>query len=158
MHNSKTIEYLNKLKQDENNILNQAAAILETRYVREEAFYNADATKAYLSCKLNQYEREVFSVLLLDNQHRLIKYKELFFGTIDSASVYPREVVKLALEYNAAAVIFAHNHPSGIPEPSNADTQITNRLKQALALVDIRVLDHIIVGETAYSFAESGWL
>lgn len=156
MHSTITTDYRNKLKDEEKAILNQAASILETRYIREETFYNADATKAFLSCKLNQYDKEVFSMLMLDNQHRLIQYKELFFGTIDGAAVYPREVVKLVLEYNAAAVIFAHNHPSGIPEPSTADKQITARLKQALALVDVRVLDHVIVGESTYSFAEAG--
>jgi DNA repair protein RadC len=104
------------------------------------------------------YEREVFAVLLLDNQHRLIEYQELFFGTIDAASVYPREVVKVAFNCNAAAVIFAHNHPSGIAEPSNADKHITQKLRDALALIDIRVLDHFVVGETCVSFAERGYL
>lgn len=158
MHTNQSTDYLNKLQDDEKAILNQAASILEARYIREEAFYNADATKAFLSCKLNQHEREVFSVLMLDNQNRLIQYKELFYGTIDGAAVYPREVVKIVLEYNAAAVIFAHNHPSGLPDPSNADKQITARLKQALALIDVRVLDHVIVGESTYSFAEAGLL
>ena len=99
----------------------------------------------------------MFACLYLDNQHRLIEYKELFRGTIDGASVYPREVVKLCLQLNAAAVIFAHNHPSGINEPSQADRQITDKLKQALALVDIRVLDHFIIGDgEPFSFAEHG--
>ncbi len=91
-------------------------------------------------------------------QHYLIHYEELFRGTIDGASVYPREVVKLVLQHNAAAVIFAHPHPSGVSEPSQADRRITERLKQALALIDVRVLDHIVVGKTATSFAEHGWL
>lgn len=156
MHSTKTTDYLTSLKDEDKAILNQAASILEARYVREQAFYNVDATKAYLSCKLNQHDSEVFSVLMLDNQHRLIQYKELFYGTIDGASVYPREVVKLVLQYNAATVIFAHNHPSGVPDPSHSDKQITERLKQALALIDVRVLDHIIVGESTYSFAEAG--
>jgi DNA repair protein RadC len=95
----------------------------------------------------------------MDNQHRLIKYEELFFGTIDSASVHPREVVKHALKHNAAAVIFAHNHPSGVAEPSQADQRITDRLKSALLLVDVRVLDHMIVGDQeVLSFAEKGLL
>lgn len=108
--------------------------------------------------KIGGSEREVFAVMLLDNQHRLIEFKELFQGTIDAASVYPREVVKTALKANAAAVIFAHNHPSGDPEPSQADRRITTRLQDALALIDVRVLDHIVVGEQCTSFAERGWL
>lgn len=96
--------------------------------------------------------------MFLDNQHRLIAFEELFFGTIDSASVYPREVLKAALKVNAAAIILAHNHPSGDATPSQADKQITQRLKEALALVDIRVLDHIVVGDSAISFAERGLL
>jgi DNA repair protein RadC len=101
----------------------------------------------------------VFAVLFLDNQHRLIEYVELFRGTIDAAAVYPREVVKETLSRNAAAVIFAHNHPSGSVEASQADRMLTDRLKQALALVDVRVLDHIIVaGNATVSFAERGWL
>ncbi|HAS8160916.1 TPA: DNA repair protein RadC, partial [Vibrio vulnificus] len=107
---------------------------------------------------LKHHEREVFAVMFLDNQHRLIAFEELFFGTIDSASVYPREVLKAALKINAAALIFAHNHPSGDATPSQADKQITQRLKEALALVDIRVLDHIVVGDSAISFAERGLL
>ena len=96
--------------------------------------------------------------MLLDNQHRLIEFRELFFGTIDAAPVYPREVVKLVLEHNAGAVIFAHNHPSGVSEPSEADKRITRRLTDALAVIDVKVLDHIVVGETAVSFAERGLL
>jgi DNA repair protein RadC len=96
---------------------------------------------------------------LLVNRHRVIRYKELFHGTIDGASVHPREVVREALENNAAAIIFAHNHPSGMAEPSDADRQITLRLKDALALVDVRVLDHLVVGDTeTVSMAERGWV
>ncbi|HGP3147634.1 TPA: JAB domain-containing protein, partial [Pseudomonas aeruginosa] len=102
---------------------------------------------------------EVFAALFLDSQHRLLEYVELFRGTIDAAAVYPREVVKEALRVNAAAVIFSHNHPSGNPEPSQADKVLTQRLKEALALVDVRTLDHIIVGgEATASFAEQGLL
>jgi DNA repair protein RadC len=106
------------------------------------------------------YRHEVFGCLWLDNQHRVLEFEELFHGTIDGASVYPREVVRAALRLNAAAVIFAHNHPSGVAEPSEADRMITQRLKQALNLIDIRVLDHFIVGDgdQAYSFAEHGLL
>lgn len=139
-------------------VLEKAAEIVATRYLRGNAFTNPQATKDFLQYKMGGYEREVFAILLLDNQHRLIEYQELFFGTIDAASVYPREVVKLALNYNAAAVIFAHNHPSGIAEPSNADKQITRKLKDALALIDVRVLDHFVVGDTCISFAERGYL
>ena len=100
----------------------------------------------------------MFAVMLLDSQHKLIDYRELFFGTIDSASVYPREVVKAVLADNAAAVIFTHNHPSGEIKPSQADIAITSRLKDALALIDVQVLDHIIVGNGTASMAEFGLL
>lgn len=115
------------------------------------------AVRKYLSAKLADFEHEVFAVLFLDTQHRLIEYSELFRGTIDSASVYPRELVKEALRLNAAAVIVSHNHPSGNPEPSGADKVLTQRLREALALVDVRTLDHIIVaGGSTISFAERG--
>lgn len=124
---------------------------------RGSALNSPDITRAYLSAQLRGYSYEVFACLFLDNQHRVIQLDELFRGTIDSASVYPREVAKQALRHNAAAVIFAHNHPSGISEPSQADKLITEKLKQALALFDIRVLDHFIVGDgIPYSFAEHG--
>lgn len=111
----------------------------------------------YLSLTLRAQPNEVFAAIFLDNQHQIIEYKELFYGTINGAQVYPRVVVQQALKYNAAAIIFAHNHPSGICEPSQSDIQITDRLKNALALVDIRVLDHFIVGDTEhYSFAQHG--
>src|ERR1700675_3154058 len=117
------------------------------------------ATRDYLSLKLGSLEREVFAVIFLDKRHRLISYQEMFQGTIDGASVHPREVVKEALKQNAAAVILAHPHPSRVAEPSQTDEFITTRLKEALALVDIRVLDHIIVaGGDTTSFAERGLL
>jgi DNA repair protein RadC len=126
---------------------------------RGSALSSPDITRAYLSAQLRGYSYEVFACLFLDNQHRVIQLDELFRGTIDGASVYPREVVKKALHHNAAAVIFAHNHPSGIAEPSAADKHITEKLKQALALFDIRVLDHFIIGDgQPYSFAEHGLL
>lgn len=115
-------------------------------------------SKNLLSAKLAVLEAERFAVLFLDNKHKLLAYEELFFGTIDNSAVHPREVVKRALYHNSAAVIFGHNHPSGIPEPSRADEAITLRLKEALSMVDVRVLDHIVVGETAVSFAERGLL
>ena len=115
------------------------------------------ATRDFLSAQLRDLEHEVFCCLYLDKRHRLIRYEELFRGTIDGASVHPREIVKLALQRNSAAVIIAHNHPSGVAEPSHADELITHRVKEALALVDIRLLDHIIVGDgAAVSLAERG--
>lgn len=117
------------------------------------------ATHRFLIARLRDQPHELFCCLHLDNRHRLIAFDELFRGTIDGASVHPREVVKQALRRNAAAVILAHNHPSGIAEPSQADELITRRLREALALVDIRVLDHCIVGDNGcLSFAESGLL
>jgi DNA repair protein RadC len=126
---------------------------------RGDVLTSPEVTRAYLSNQLRHYPHEVFACLFLDNQHHILKYEELFTGTIDGASVYPREVVKKALQHNAAAVIFAHNHPSGISEPSQADKLITDKLKQALNLMDIRVLDHFIIGDSQpYSFAEHGLL
>ncbi|WP_438451929.1 RadC family protein [Vibrio alginolyticus] len=139
-----------------NELLERAAEALATKYKREGTFTNPTNVKEYLKLKLGAHEREVFAVMFLDNQHQLISFEELFFGTIDAASIYPREVLKTALNHNAAAVIFAHNHPSGIAEPSQADKRITQRLIDALKLVDIRVLDHIVVGEDCVSFAEKG--
>lgn len=122
-----------------------------------EQLQNPDHTKRYLQARMSHYQQEVFACLFLDNQHQVIEIEELFFGSIDSASVYPREVVKKVLHFNAAAVIFAHNHPSGIAEPSQADRLITDQLKQALGLIDVRVLDHIVVGHNnSTSFAERG--
>lgn len=117
------------------------------------------STRRYLSAWLRDRDREVFAALFLDSQHHVLAAEELSQGTLDAASVYPREVVKRALALGAAAVIFAHNHPSGVAEPSSADRLLTDRLKQALGLVDVRVLDHFVVGEGApTSFAERGWL
>ena len=132
---------------------------LETSFSRGDAISDPGITRRYLKGKLRGYVHEVFACMYLDNQHRLICYEELFFGTIDGASVHPREVVRRVLRHNAAAVIFAHNHPSGIAEPSQADRRITERLKSALALVDVRVLDHMVVGDQEVtSFAERGLL
>jgi DNA repair protein RadC len=126
---------------------------------RGSALSSPDITRAYLSARLRSYNYEVFACLFLDNQNRVIELDELFRGTLNSANVYPREVAKQALHHNAAAVIFAHNHPSGIAEPSQADKHITEKLQQALALFDIRVLDHFIIGDgQPYSFAENGLL
>lgn len=149
-----------ELSDDE--VIKYACTVLEQRLAYRTDPENViltspDASRRYLMLKLGEREQEVFAVMFLDNRHRLIKYEELFYGTIDGASVHPREVVKAALRHNAAAVIVAHNHPSGVPEPSRADEAITRRLKEALAFVDIRVLDHIVVGGTEItSFAERG--
>ncbi|WP_438970734.1 RadC family protein [Methylophaga sp.] len=140
-------------------VLEMSQRHLESGIVRGEAFQDCNLTKNYLKHRLRAYPHEVFSCLFLDNQHRMIAFEELFRGTIDGASVYPREVVKQAIKHNAAAVIFAHNHPSGIAEPSQADIHITRRLKSALELVDIRVLDHIIIGDAEpTSLAQRGEL
>ena len=139
-------------------VLEKASEILAEELISSDVFDSTLKTKSFLECKMGHYEREVFSVLLLDNRHRLIKFQELFFGTIDSASVYPREVVKAVLNANAATVIFAHNHPSGNAEPSTADRLITNKLVDALKLIDVEVLDHIVVGHSSVSFAERGLL
>ncbi len=113
----------------------------------------------YLQARLGDSPSECFAVLFLDNRHRLIAFEELFRGTIDGASVYPREVVRRALAHNAAAVILSHNHPSGVAEPSEADRQITLRLREALALIDVRVLDHIVIGDGEHcSLAQRGWI
>lgn len=140
-------------------VLEMARRHLEASLIRESALESPAMVRQYLSAKLRHQTREVFACLLLDNRHRVIRFEALFYGTLNAAAVYPREVVKLALEANAAAVILSHNHPSGVAEPSQADRQITDRLRDALALVDIRVLDHMVVGDNeVVSFAERGWL
>lgn len=116
---------------------------------RGDPLTSPEQTEQYLRNRMRDYQQEVFGCLWLDNRHRVIQFEELFFGTINGASVYSREVVRAALRHTAAAVIFCHNHPSGISEPSSADRQITQRLKQALELIDVAVLDHIIVGDQA---------
>jgi DNA repair protein RadC len=140
-------------------ILNAACAQMSHRVRRGTTLGSAKATRDYLALKLGNLEHEVFAVLFLDKRHRLISYQEMFRGTIDGATVHPREVVKEALKQNAAAVILAHPHPSGVSEPSAADESITHRLREALALIDVRVLDHVIVaGGDIFSFAERGLL
>jgi DNA repair protein RadC len=138
-------------------ILSVARGIMNRKVRRGVSMTSPQLVKNFLSIKLGTLEHEMFCVLLLDKRHRLIEYVELFRGTIDGASVHPREVVKLALAKNAAALVIAHPHPSGVAEPSQADELITQRLKDALSLVDIRVLDHVIVaaGEVV-SMAERG--
>jgi len=140
-------------------ILALAEQILFERVQRSDVFNSPDDTRRYLKVKLGSREAEVFAALFLDNRHRLIAFEELFYGTIDGCSVHPREIAKLALTLNAVAVILAHNHPSGVPEPSQADKTLTNRIKESLSLLDIRVLDHLVVGGTeVVSFAERGLL
>jgi DNA repair protein RadC len=138
-------------------VLDKAARIIQRRYLNDNpVFCSVSKVMDFLSCKLALKEHEVFAIMYLDSQHRLIEYREMFIGTIDSASVYPREIVKAALQVNAAAVILTHNHPSGDATPSECDKRITNKLIGALNLVDIRTLDHIIVGEKPVSFANLG--
>jgi DNA repair protein RadC len=142
----------------------QAVVEMTQRYLGEtlkrgEGLTSPQHTQMYLSSMLRDRHREAFYVLFLDNQHRVISDEVMFEGTIDAASVYPREVVKRALEHNSAAVILAHNHPSGVAEPSQCDRRITARIADALALVDIRVLDHFVIGDgEVVSFAERGWI
>ncbi len=142
----------------------QLQAVLEIgkRYLRETIkkdgpLTSANSAKEYLIAKLRDRSREIFCCLFLDTRHQVLAYKELFKGTIDGASVYPRIVVQRALEKNAAAVIIAHNHPSGVAEPSRADESLTRRLQSALELVDIRLLDHFVIGDgQCISLAERG--
>ena len=139
-------------------VLAKALEIIENRLRKPgEAMSSPQSVKDYLTIKLAELEHEVFFTLWLDGQHRVIQFGSMFRGTMNQTSVYPREVVKEALRLNAGAVIFAHNHPSGMPEPSRADEMLTKTLQEALALVDVKVLDHIIVGgTTTVSFAEKG--
>lgn len=143
----------------EDDILQLAESIVQKRFQRGETMASPEATKRYLCLQMAKLDREVFGTLFLDSQHRLIANEELFQGTIDSASVHPRILMQRALFLNAAAVILYHNHPSGAPEPSAADRQVTDRISAALSMIDIRTLDHLIVaGVRATSFAERGWL
>lgn len=144
----------------EREILDKAAAIVKARSLRRGRCIDGPSTsRPYLTTILQRHRTEVFACLYLDNRHRIIEYIEHFFGTVDGASVHPRVIVAKALELNASALIVAHNHPSGVAEPSRADRAITTRLSEALALVDVRIIDHIVVGDDATtSFAERGWL
>lgn len=140
-------------------IIEEAKRILAERVIRSDPLSNPQASRDYLIAHLSEREHEIFTCLYLDNRHRIIDCEELFRGTIDGCSVHPREVVKQALAHNAAAVILAHNHPSGIAEPSQADLHLTRRLREALGLVEIRVLDHMVIGGVeVVSFAERGLL
>ncbi len=144
-------------KAREDRLINRALRVLERRMHYGEALQCPADTRRYLALRFAGQPREVFAALFLDQRHRVIACEDLFLGTINEARVHPREVVRRALELNAAAVILAHNHPSGNPEPSRADIALTGRLKAALDLVEIRVLDHLVVGgAAAVSFAERG--
>lgn len=141
-------------------VIDRALSILEKRFRRPGPAMGSPAdVRAYLTLELATLEHEVFLVLFLDSRNRLLAIDQMFRGTIDGASVHPREVVKTALVQNAASIVVAHNHPSGVAEPSRADRAVTRRLAEALALVDVRLLDHFVVGAgEVVSFTERGWL
>jgi DNA repair protein RadC len=143
----------------EADILQMAQQLAMSRLSKGRALTEPKQVFSHLQTLLQHHEYEVFALLMLDAKHRVIGFRELFRGTLDGASVYPREVVKIALEHNAAAVILVHNHPSGDPEPSQADRGLTTTLKNALNLVGTRILDHVVVGhDGCVSFAERGYL
>ncbi|NNE54475.1 MAG: DNA repair protein RadC [Flavobacteriales bacterium] len=144
-------------RSQEDHIIKNALKILRKRFEHQESLTSPQDTKNYLPVKLTETQREQFYVLFLNTRHQVLKLKKLFEGTLDGATVYPREVVKEALQVNAGAVILCHNHPSGVSEPSLADQAITRRIKEALGTVDIRVLDHFVVaGGECISMAERG--
>jgi DNA repair protein RadC len=141
-------------------VIQQALAILDAHLkIKGVQLESPESVRTYLRLQLEQEQREVFAVLFLDTKHRVLQFNRMFVGTIDQAAVYPREVVKAGLSLNASAAIVCHNHPSGDSTPSLADRQLTKKLQEALALVDIRLLDHFVIGHAeAFSFAESGWI
>lgn len=140
-------------------VLEMAKRHLSASLQERDLLTSPALVRQYLSTRLRHQQREVFAILFLDSQNRLLAYDELFYGTLDAASVYPREVVKATLAHNAASLILAHNHPSGLTEPSDADIRLTDRLQKALTLIDVRILDHMIVGnDEVLSFAERGLL
>lgn len=144
----------------ENQVIDEALHILDRRlFTRGPDLTSPDAVASFLKLQLAQQEHEVFGVIFLDAKHRVLAFEILFHGSIDGATVYPRQVVKRSMNHNAAGAIFVHNHPSGCTDPSQADRLLTTRLKEALALIEVHVLDHFIVGEgRPLSFAECGWL
>ncbi|WP_054902926.1 DNA repair protein RadC [Pseudomonas sp. NBRC 111131] len=151
--------YLVESPVTETDILLMARQLANLRLRRGRALTSPKEVFSHLQALLASYEHEVFALLMLDSRHRVLAFQELFRGTLDGASVYPREVVKIALEYNAAAMILVHNHPSGDPEPSQADRMLTTKLQEALNLVGVCTLDHIVVGqEGCVSLAELGYL
>ena len=144
---------------EEDRLIYDALDILQKRFQDRTVLDSPESVRDYLTVWLTERERECFVALFLDTRHRVLEMKTMFYGTLDGATVYPREVVKEALRYNAGAVIFCHNHPSGVTEPSLADQAITRRLKEALGTIDIRVLDHFIVGGgNCVSMAERGMI
>lgn len=152
-------QYLIESPVSESDILRMAQQLARQRLAKGRLLTSPGQVISHLQVLLQHYEHEVFALLLLDSKHRVLGFHELFRGTLDEASVHPREVVKLVLKHNAAAVVLVHNHPSGDPEPSQADRQLTKALKEALSLVGTRTLDHIVVGlEGCVSFAERGFL
>ncbi len=149
----------NYLAAPDDHVIDAARQVVERSVSKGMKLTTPNRVREFLWLKLAGYDHEVFGAIFLDTQHRVIEFSELFHGTLDSASVYPREVVKAALHHNAGAVIFTHNHPSGKPDPSDADRRITQRLQEALGLIEVRVLDHIVVGGSdSVSFAERGYL
>ncbi len=151
--------YLMEIPVTEQDILRMAQQLARLRLRKGAALTSPQSVFLHLQTLLQYHEHEIFGLLLLDTRHRVLGFHEVFQGTLDGASVYPREIVKLALQRNAAAVILVHNHPSGDPEPSQADRLLTERLKEALGLVGVRTLDHIVVGsEGCVSLAELGWV
>lgn len=152
-------KYVAKRQFSADDVLAFATGLVADRFKRGEVMSSPEVTNRLLCLQLASHRREVFGVLFLDSQHRLISNEELFQGTIDSTTVHPRVVVQRSLQLNAAALILYHNHPSGVPEPSSADKTITDRLVSCLGLVDVRILDHVVLGGTAAcSFAERGLL
>jgi len=139
-------------------VVEMSRRFLNEKMQRGNALNNVDDVKNYLQSRLQNYPYEVFACLFLDNKHRVIEYEELFRGTIDAATVYPREIVRRALHHNSAAIVLAHNHPSGVAEPSVSDREITNKLKITLQSIDVRLLDHFVIGDEITSFAERGLL
>ncbi len=151
--------YLVESPVTENDILLMAKQLASLRLRRGRVLTSPKEVFSHLQALLAGYEHEVFALLMLDSRHRMIAFEEVFRGTLDGASVYPREVVKVALEHNAAAMVLVHNHPSGDPEPSQADRHLTHKLRDALNLVGVRTLDHVVVGhEGCVSLAEQGYL
>ncbi|MHB8409373.1 MAG: RadC family protein [Acidiferrobacterales bacterium] len=141
----------------ESDIINAAKAILAKRHASGSTFESPEAVRDYLMVQLGGLESERFDVLYLDQRHRLIAHETAFNGTINGCAVYPREIVRQAILHNAAAVIFAHNHPSGVAEPSRSDEILTHRLREALTVIDVRTLDHVVVGAgESVSFADRG--
>lgn len=139
-------------------VLTEANRLVGYQLRRGSLILSSDCAKKVIGYKLHGRQNEVFACLFLDSQHRILVFKEMFFGTINHTTVHPREILKEALLQNAVAVIFAHNHPSGNIQPSNQDIELTNTLKEILKVIDVRILDHFVIGEDTFSFADNGLL